>query len=81
MMEGKDVNEILKAIEVILLIGKKVFEDKKINASDLVHLAALVENFDVFKKAIEGFDTQVKLSPEEFQLVGANIIAMIGKLK
>lgn len=80
-MKAQDLNEVIDALEIILITGKKAFADNKINGADIIYLADLVTHFDTFKKAIQGFDVQVTLTPEEFKEVGTKIFYLIGKLK
>lgn len=85
MYGTKETTELLAGIEVVLVAGKKITADGKVNLSDLPTLVATLQKVDELTKAVQGIEQipgEIKdLSAEEAQEIIAKLFAVIAAVK
>jgi hypothetical protein len=75
-MEIKQTKELIKGLELLGVVGKKIAKDNKIGVDDIVHLIHLGQNMDVLVAAFSGLqDIKAELSnlsqDEVLEIIGA----------
>lgn len=81
----KETLEVVKAVELLGVEAKKVFEDGKINGDDIPSAIELVKNAQVFIDAVEGIaevDDEAKdLSEAELLELGTKFYSAVKNIK
>lgn len=50
----KEIEEVIKALEVVAEFAAKLFADGKVDGSDFLHVIALLKEADTFMDAVDG---------------------------
>lgn len=81
----KDTMEVLEAIDLVVELGKDVFEDGKINLNDAPAILKLANEYKKLEEAVKGFkniyEVEVKdLDIVELQEIVLKVYAIIKKV-
>lgn len=85
MSSVKESLELLDGVKVVLVAGKKVMADGKVNLQDLPVAVELLQKINVLVAAVDGIDkvpAEIKdIDIAELQLLGAKVIEIVQALR
>ena len=73
----KEIKELLEALSLLAVTGKKIAADGKISVDDISHLISLSAQLDVLVEGVKDID---KALDEAKNLDQAEVLEIIGKL-
>lgn len=85
VMGTKETMEMMEAVKLLLVAGKKVAADGKISAEDIPTITTILMNAGVIVEGFVGIDKIVgeakDFTAEEFQAVGMKFFAVVKEVK